>query len=124
VELHPDDQENPAALRHALKDVPTRGIGIDSTEIRDGVSPWSEGKEPPSGVPGTPLCRNALPATRHVAHNGAAGLPREARLCLVLPARKEAAGAPSAWSQPFQSTTRATPPMGRRWDAEGGPEGR
>ncbi len=41
-----------------------------------------------------------------------------------LPARMEAAGAPSAWSQTLQSTTRATTPMVRRWVAEGGPEGR
>jgi len=33
----------------------------------------------------------------------------------ALPARKEAAGGPSAGSQPSQSTTQATPPMGRRW---------
>ncbi len=41
-----------------------------------------------------------------------------------LPAQKEAAGVPSAWSQTLESTTRATTPMGRRWAAEGGPEGR
>ena len=42
----------------------------------------------------------------------------------ALSATKQAAGAPSAGSQPFQFTTDATPPMGRRRAAEGGPEGR
>ncbi len=61
-------------------------------------------------------------------HNGATGLPREARCGLALPATRQAAGAPSAWSQPPHSPTRdhadgAT--LGRRdANGHGDPEGR
>ncbi len=75
------------------------------------------GKPRPIGVPGTPLCWNHLPAPQHAAHNGATGLPRGARHILVLPATRKAAGAPSAWSQPSQST-HARP---RRWCDAGSP---
>jgi len=36
---HRGDIADPAALRHALKDVPTGGIGIDSTQDWNGLSP-------------------------------------------------------------------------------------
>ena len=52
------------------------------------------------GVPGTPLCRNNHPVPQRAAHNGATGLPREARQTSALPATMEAAGARAAWSQP------------------------
>ncbi len=47
----------------------------------------------------------------------------------ALPATRQAAGAPSAWSQPSPVNPRATTPMVRRWVAgtpmrHGGPEGR
>ncbi len=74
-------------------------------------------KPRPIGVPGTPLCRIDPPAPRHAAHNGATGLPRGARFIQALPATRQAAGAPSAWSQPSQST-HARP---RRWCDAGAP---
>ncbi len=77
----------------------------------------TRGKPRPLGVPGTPLCWNRHPALPRAPHNGATGLPRGARRILVLPATRKAAGAPSAWSQPPQST-HARP---RRWCDAGSP---
>ncbi len=74
-------------------------------------------KPRPIGVPGTPLCRCHHPAPPRAPHNGATGLPRGARRILVLPATRQAVGAPSAWSQPPQST-HARP---RRWCDAGSP---
>ncbi len=79
----------------------------------------TRGKPRPTGVPGMALCQKDLTATRPAPHKVHAGLPREARHTLVLPATRQAAGAPSAWSQPFQST-HARP---RRW-CDAGPPGR
>ena len=83
----------------------------------------SRGKRPPSGC----RVRHCAGSTlRHAVRCAQCrtGLPRDARRCLVVPAQRQAAGVPSAGSQPFQFTTYATPPMGRRRAAEGGPEGR
>jgi len=76
------------------------------------------------GVPGTPLCRNDLPATRNDPHNGAAGQPSRQSVPVRLlrfgsrpPAGHRRGRSPSIFR-------RATMPMVRRWNAEGGPEGR
>jgi hypothetical protein len=52
------------------------------------------------------------------------GTPREARFWLVLPSSREAAARPTSVVAAPQSTTRATALIGRRWGANGDPEGR
>jgi len=63
------------------------------------------------------MCWFTVPVTRSAAHNYATWLPRDASSTLVLPAQRQAAGVPSAWSQPSQSTH--TRP--RRWCDAGSP---
>ena len=76
-------------------------------------------KPRPIGVPGTPLCRNHHPAPRRAAHNGATGLPREARCGLLFrlrgrpPALEQRGRSPSI-HHPRDHAARAT--LGR-WDA-------
>jgi len=53
-------------------------------------------------VPGTALCRNDQPASGALRTMPMPGTPREARQTVVVPARMEAAGASSAWSQTFR----------------------
>ncbi len=77
----------------------------------------ARGKPRPIGVPGMALCQKNLTAACRAPHKVHAGLPRGARFILVLPATRKAAGAPSAWSQPSQST-HARP---RRWCDAGSP---
>ncbi len=75
------------------------------------------------GVPGSALCRIDPPA-RGALSTMPYRAPPGSAMNSNLPAQKQAAGVPSAGSQPFQFSTDATPPMGRRRAAEGGPEGR
>ncbi len=81
------------------------------------------GKEASIGVPGPALCR-IDPSARGALRTMPYRAPTGSAMRSVAPATRQAAGVPSAGSQPFQFTTRATPPMGRRRAAEGGPEGR
>ncbi len=62
------------------------------------------GNHVPSGCRAWLCARTNLAATRPAPHKVHAGLPRGARSRSALPATKQAAGVPSAWSQPFQST--------------------
>ncbi len=80
----------PCGARHA----PPRGAGFDIVPER------------PPGI----ASRNAQCHT---------GLPREARSILVLPVQRQAAGAPSAWSQPFNP-----PPTRPCCSGDAGPLGR
>ena len=57
---------------------------------------------PHRDVPGTALCRNDHPAPRRASHNADAGHSTGSAPHLVVPARMEAAGASSAWSQTFR----------------------
>ncbi len=69
-------------------------------------------------VPDRPSGAAAPPAQwRYRAPSGSA-------MRSAVPVRSEAAGVPSAWSQPSPLYPRATTSMVRRWAAEGGPEGR
>ena len=88
------------------------------------VTSSSRGIAPPSGVPGSALCRIDPPGTRHVAHNAATGLPREARPAGFSPGHEAGRRRPIGVVAALQIHHRATTPMGRRWAAEGGPEGR
>ena len=74
------------------------------------------GKVASLGVPGTALCRIDPPARGAPCTMPYRAPPGRAMRSSV-PATKQAAGAPSAGSQPFQFTTYATTPMGRRWAA-------
>ena len=75
-------------------------------------------------VPGTPLCRNDLPAPRHDPHNGAAGQPsRQSFPVRLSRLRSRPPLARSAWSQSFLKPPRDHDDP-RRWAAAGGPEGR
>ncbi len=90
--------------------------------------PRAREKPRPIGVPGTPLCWNHHPAPPRAPHNGATGLPREARCGLFFRLR----GRPPAYHRRGRSPPRlprATTPMVRRWVAgtpmrHGDPEGR
>ena len=72
----------------------------------------------PGGVPGPHLCQQDPPAGRRLRTN-ADRAPPESASRSILPATKEAAGVPSAWSQPSQSTHERP----RRW-CDAGPLGR
>ena len=81
-------------------------------------------KTRPIGVPGTPLCRIDHPAPRSApaqwrcrAPSGSAPLPGSSG---EEGGRRRAIGGVAA----VQSSACATAPMGRRWAARGGPEGR
>ncbi len=100
---------------------PVGGRGSDRAQRQ--MPPRVGGKTASLGVPGTALCRIDPPARGAPCTMPYRAPPGRAMRSSV-PATKQAAGGPSAGSQPFQFTTYATPPMGRRRAAEGGPEGR
>jgi len=72
-------------------------------------------KTRPTGRAGFDIVPHQPPGTAEPSAQCHTGLPREARLCLVLPAQRQAAGALSAWSQPFRSTHERP----RRWGDAG-----
>ncbi len=89
-----------------------------------GTTPERAGENRHNGVPGTPLCRDDLPATRHDPHNGAAGQPSRQSVPVHLyqfrcrpPACHRRGRSPSI-------VLLTTAPMVRRWAAAGEPEGR
>jgi len=91
---------------------------------RAGADPECAGNTAHRGVPGTPLCRYDLPATRPAPHNGAAGQPSRQSVPVRL---FQLRSRPPACYRRVRSSSidlRATAPMVRRWVAEGGPEGR
>ena len=71
----------------------------------------------PIGVPGTPLCRNEPPGAASRCAQWRCRAPPGSAMRSALPATRQAAGAPSAWSQPSQAT-HARP---RRWCDAGSP---
>jgi hypothetical protein len=114
--------------RRLVKDGTSRGgvpfsVAHESADRDDDLPPSGELRVP-SGRAGYGMCRNNIPAARHVSHIPLPGTPREARLRVVLPFSKEAAARPNSVVAALQSTARATALFGRRWDARGGPEGR
>ncbi len=73
----------------------------------------------PIGVPGPALCRYPDPARLPLPHNAVPGSLGRARSRSAVPATRQAAVVPSAWSQPHQSTHERP----RRW-CDAGPRGR
>ena len=86
---------------------------------RDRHPTRTRGKPRHIGVPGTTLCRNDHPATRHAPHNVIPGSLGKRVSPWFSRLTRQAAGVPSAWSQPSQSTHERP----RRW-CDAGPLGR
>ncbi len=93
--------------------------GVHSAFVRgcgDQLRQRQAGKPRPGGVPGSALCRHpepGAPPSRTMPYLA----PSESAMRSALPATKQAAGVPSAWSQPLP-VSHARP---RRWCDAGSP---
>ena len=124
---------DPAAGLHGRK-VPHRDAGLRAHRRKGAAGPHripagklsgasftsrARGNPRPTGVPGMALCRKNLHGGASRPAQGPCRAPPGRAMRSALPATRQAAGAPSAWSQPSQST-HARP---RRW-RDAGPPGR
>ena len=88
------------------------------------AAPGHAGATRSAEVPGTALCWYNLPAMQRLGHNDATGQPTGMAMRYGYSGSEGGRRRASSAVATLQSTTQATPLLGRRWNAVGGPEGR
>ena len=100
-----------ASCRQSMPPTPTWTSALQRCRFRDPSRPGHAGHHVHWDVPGSQLWLIDHPALRRARHNCDTGHSTGRATRSILPPRRQAAGPPSAWSQPFQSTHERP----RRW---------